>query len=148
MGPRELYQRGLMMSALQATRWELVGLGYGDGVWRFRRGVVTRAIMAATLREAIGLLLVQEGCLDPGDVTEAETPPDRRIMGGKPPPPRRPAAVGSRLAPGHKRDRVVASVRPTTMPLHVPKPDAGREPPRSARVRHRRGFATRSKLVI
>ena len=105
MGPRELYQSGLLMSALQATRWELVGLGYGDGVWRFRRGVVTRAIMARSLREAIGLLLVQEGCLDPGDVTEAETPPDRRIMSGKLPPPRRPAAVGSRLDPGHKRDR-------------------------------------------
>jgi hypothetical protein len=105
MGPRELYQSGLLMSALQATRWELVGLGYGDGVWRFRRGVVTRAIMAGSLREAIGLLLVQEGCLDPGDVTEAETPPDRRIMSGRPPPPRRPATAGSRLDPGHRRDR-------------------------------------------
>ena len=104
MGPRKLYQGGLLMAALQATRWELVGLGYGDGVWRFRRGVVTRAIMAGSLREAIRLLLVQEGCLDPGDVTEAETPPDRQIMSGKPPPPRRLAAVWSRLDPGHKRD--------------------------------------------
>ena len=93
MGPRKLYQGGLLMAALQATRWEQVGLGYRDGVWWFRRGVVTRAIMARSLREAIGLLLVQEGCLDPGDVTEAETPPDRQIMSGKPPPPRRLAAV-------------------------------------------------------
>jgi hypothetical protein len=112
MGPRELYQGGLLMSALRATRWELVEFGYGDGVWRFRRGVVTWVIRAGTLREAIGRLLVQEGCLDPGDVTEAETPPDRRIMSGKPPPPRRPAAVGSRLAPGHKRDRSFGAFAP------------------------------------
>jgi hypothetical protein len=77
MQSRDPGDQGWLINMLDEAGWDLVGWNHREVAWLFRRGTETHAIAAATLIEAIRLLLLQEGVIDDRKTTGAESPQAR-----------------------------------------------------------------------
>jgi hypothetical protein len=75
MVSRDPSDQGRLITVLDEAGWELAGCGRRGVPWLFRRGTQTRPIAAATLIEAVRLLLIQEEVIDHRDTSQSASPP-------------------------------------------------------------------------
>lgn len=83
---RDPSDQGRLITVLDEASWELAGWSSRGVPWLFCRGTQTRPIAAATLIEAVRLLLIQEELIDHRDTSQSASPPAG--LAGQPSPRR------------------------------------------------------------